>query len=132
MEFNAESMVARTKALRAEFGSTKKLAEAAGCSPRVVYNYCSLATVKKTGFSKRGWEKHFGPWDNGTDDDTAPAPKKPVENDIVEETVTETPVAEEPAVPEKKRARLVIEVPSLEELEETLSSFGFRLEFIPR
>jgi hypothetical protein len=136
MEFTVENVVARTRALRDEFGSAEKLAEAAGCSKAVVYNWCSPATIKKVGYSKEGWEKHFGPWDKDSDKntDTNHSEENPVKEIIAEEAVVEPTKAEpEKSVKEEKqKARLIIEVPSLEELEEALRSFGFRLEFVPR
>lgn len=136
MDFTMENVVARTKELRKEFGSASKLSQAAGCSIQAVYNYSNPKYLKRHGCTKKTWEKWFGPWDSNTAETVNPVvPEEPVEEDIIEVATAETPDKEqtepEPTT-EKRKARLVIEVPSLEELEETLSSFGFRLEFIPR
>ena len=129
IEFNALNVELRTKELRKEFGSSRKLAEAAGCPVSAVIHYCSPAYLKEHLPSKERWEKYFGKWDQ----DTNHIPKK-------EEISEEKPEAvvvmneEQPKQPEAKKqqtksARIIIEVPSLEELEETLTKFGFRLEF---
>lgn len=131
MEFNVENIVARTKGLTKEFGGRKRLAEVIGCKASTVNMYCSPAYLKKHGAKKETWEKYFGSWDS-TDQDTKPVSDMPA-TEIVQETADVAPVVtEQTETAVKRKARLVIEVPSLEELEETLSSFGFRLEFIPR
>lgn len=135
MEFNVTNIVARTKGLAKEFGGRKQLAEVIGCKASTVNMYCSPAYLKKHGAKKETWEKYFGSWDS-TDQDTEPVSDMPATEEIVQETVDVAPVVTEQKqtteTEVKRKARLVIEVPSLEELEETLSSFGFRLEFIPR
>lgn len=134
MEFNVTNIVARTKGLAKEFGGRKQLAEVIGCKASTVNMYCSPAYLKKHGAKKETWEKYFGSWDS-TDQDTKPVSDMPA-TEIVQETADVEPVVTEQKqtteTEVKCKARLVIEVPSLEELEETLSSFGFRLEFIPR
>lgn len=130
MEFNAENVIKRTRKLRDEFGSTKALAEASGCSRAMVNNYCSPAYHKLHKVAKVTWERYFGAWDY-TVKDTEPATEAPVVDDIVEEATVEAPAVEQTEVPASK-SKIIIEVPSLEELEETLSQFGFRLEFVPR
>jgi len=133
MEFNAENVIVRTRKLRDEFGSTKALAEASGCSRAMVNNYCSPAYHKLHKVAKVTWERYFGAWDY-TVKDTEPATEAPMVDDIVEGATVETPTVEQTEVPAKPAAKskIIIEVPSLEQLEETLASFGFRLEFIPR
>ena len=121
MEYNAENILTRTIALRKEFGTSKKLAEASGCSLSFASNCCSPKYLEKHLPDKKNWERYFGKWD--------------VEKaDQIEEAAVEEETKEEPKVekPEKKTARIIIEVPSLEELEETLRQFGFRLEFVAR
>lgn len=133
MEFCVENIVARTKGLAKEFGGRKQLAEVIGCKASTVNMYCSPAYLKKHGAKKETWEKYFGSWDS-TDQNAEPVSDMPMTEEIVQETADVAPVVTEQTTetPVKRKARLVIEVPSLEELEETLSSFGFRLEFIPR
>lgn len=128
MEYNARNVELRTKELRKEFGTSRKLAEAAGCPESAVIHYCSPAYLKEHLPSKERWEKYFGKWDQDTNNHI---PKK---EEIAEEKVEATVVmTEEPKQPEakkeKKTARIIIEVPSLEELETTLAKFGFKLEF---
>lgn len=132
MEFCVENIVARTKGLAKEFGGRKQLAEVIGCKASTVNMYCSPAYLNKHGAKKETWEKYFGSWDS-TDQDIKPVSGMPVK-EIMQETEDVTPVVTEQTTETtvKRKARLVIEVPSLEELEETLASFGFRLEFIPR
>lgn len=132
MEFNVTNIVARTKGLAKEFGGRKQLAEVIGCKASTVNMYCSPAYLKKHGAKKETWEKYFGSWDS-TDQNAEPASDMPA-TEIVQKTADVAPVVTEQTTETavKRKARLVIEVPSLEELEETLSSFGFRLEFIPR
>ncbi len=131
MEFCVENIVARTRKLRDEFGSSKALSEASGCSLSMVSNYCSQAYLKKHKTDRKTWEKYFGLWDQPAVEDVKPVEVVEAE-DITEAQVDEPKAVEQIEAPAKKKARIVIEVPSLEELEETLSSFGFRLEFIPR
>lgn len=133
MDFNVTNIVARTKGLAKEFGGRKQLAEVIGCKASTVNMYCSPAYLNKHGAKKETWEKYFGSWDS-TDQNAEPASDMPVtEEEIVQETADVAPVVtEQTETAVKRKARLVIEVPSLEELEETLASFGFRLEFIPR
>lgn len=129
MEFNAANVLQRTKKLREEFGSAKKLAEAAGCSLTTVNNYCSKGYLEKYHPRKKTWEKYFGPWD--TDTDTTQETKESTIED--KEQQKAEPEKEEPASfpMEKKGSKLIIEADNLEELTETLSTFGFRLEFVP-
>lgn len=133
MEFNAENVIVRTRKLRDEFGSTKALAEASGCSRAMVNNYCSPAYHRLHNVAKKTWERYFGTWDGTTVKDTEPATETPVTDDIVEEAKVEAPAAEQTETPAKPaKSKIIIEVPSLEELEEALATFGFRLEFVPR
>lgn len=132
MDFNVTNIVARTKGLAKEFGGRKQLAEVIGCKASTVNMYCSPAYLKKHVAKKETWEKYFGSWDS-TDQNAEPISDMPVTEEVVQETADVAPVVtEQTETAVKRKARLVIEVPSLEELEETLSSFGFRLEFIPR
>lgn len=128
MEFNALNVELRTKELRREFGSSRKLAEAAGCPVSAVIHYCSPAYLKEHLPSKERWEKYFGKWDQ----DTNHIPKEEISEEKPEAVVVMT--EEQPKQPEAKKektktARIIIEVPSLEELESTLAKFGFKLEF---
>ena len=126
MEYNAENILTRTMALRKEFGSSKKLAEAAGCSLSFASNCCSPKYLEKHLPDKKNWERYFGKWDVELTIHEEKA-------DQIEEAAVEEETKEElTEKPEKKTARIIIEVPSLEELEETLRQFGFRLEFVAR
>ena len=127
MEYNAENILTRTIALRKEFGSSKKLAEAAGCTLSFATNCCSPKYLEKHLPDKKKWERYFGKWDVELTIHEEKADQ--IEEAAVEEETKEEPKAEKP---EKKTARIIIEVPSLEELEETLTQFGFRLEFVAR
>lgn len=128
MEFNATNVLSRTNQLRNEFGSAKKLAEAAGCSLATVNNYCSKSYLERYSPRKKTWEKYFGPWDTDTTQETK---KSTIENE--EEQQKAEPEKKEPAFfpMEKKGPKMVIEADDLEELMETLTTFGFRLEFVP-
>lgn len=132
MEFCVENIVARTRKLRDEFGSSKALSEASGCSLAMVSNYCSPAYLKKHKADRKIWEKHFGLWDQPAVEDVKPVEPIDDAKDITEVQVDEPKAVEQIEAPAKKKAKIIIEVPSLGELEETLASFGFRLEFIPR
>lgn len=128
MEYNAENILTRTIALRKEFGSSKKLAEAAGCTLSFATNCCSPKYLEKHLPDKKKWERYFGKWD------VEPTIHEEKADQIEEAVAEEETKKEEPEAekPEKKTARIIIEVPSLEELEETLTQFGFRLEFVAR
>ena len=126
MEYNAENILKRTMALRKEFGTSKKLAEAAGCSLSFASNCCSPKYLEKHLPDKKNWERYFGKWD------VEPAIHEEKADQIEEAAVEEETKEELTEKPEKKTARIIIEVPSLEELEETLRQFGFRLEFVAR
>lgn len=124
MEFNAENVVKRTVALRKEFGSAAKLAEAAGVKRATVYNYCNLERLHKHHPKKETWEKIFGQWD--VDSDKIEEDTQEQKNDTVENKPAFFPM-------EKKGGpKLTIEADDLEELVTTLKTFGFRLEFVPR
>ena len=129
MEYNAKNVEMRTKELRKEFGSSKKLAEAAGCPISAVIHYCSPAYLEKHLPAKNRWEKHFGPWDRDANLDIHA-------EEITEDTAEETEVMTEqkPEQPDKvsSTARIIIEVPSLQELEKTLSQFGFMIKFVKK
>lgn len=126
MDYNAQNILTRTMALRKEFGTSKKLAEAAGCSLSFASNCCSPAYLEKHLPDKKNWERYFGKWDVELTIHEEKA-------DQIEEAAVEEETKEEPTEkPEKKTARIIIEVSSLEELEETLRQFGFRLEFVAR
>ena len=126
MEYNARNVELRTKELRKEFGTSRKLAEAAGCPESAVIHYCSPAYLKAHLPSKERWEKYFGKWDQNTNH----IPKEEISEEKPEAVVVMTEEPKQPeAKKEKKTARIIIEVPSLEELETTLAKFGFKLEF---
>ena len=129
MEFNATNVLARTNQLRNEFGSAKKLAEAAGCSVATVNNYCSKGYLERYSPRKKIWEKHFGPWDTDATQET----KKENMVEDEEQQKAEPEKEKEPAFfpMEKKGPKMVIEADDLEELMKTLTTFGFRLEFVP-
>ena len=126
MEYNAQNILTRTMALRKEFGTSKKLAEAAGCTLSFATNCCSPKYLEKHLPDKKNWERYFGKWDVELTIHEEKA-------DQIEEAAVEEETKEElTEKPEKNTARIIIEVPSLEELEETLRQFGFRLEFVAR
>ena len=128
MEFNIENVAKRTRELRDQFGSSKNLAEVAGCSKQTVWNYCSENALKKRLGKKETWEKYFGKWDT-----------KPEETDILEEQ-TSTPIlvteeeAREVRAPETKaevkKTGIVISAGSLAELNELLNTIGYHMEFV--
>ena len=128
MEFNAKNVAKRTRELRDQFGSSKNLAEVAGCSKQTVWNYCSENMLEKRLGKKETWEKYFWKWD--TD---------PEETDILEEKAS-TPIvvteekAHEAKAPdtkaEAKKTGIVISAGSLAELKELLNTIGYHMEFV--
>lgn len=129
MEFNIENVVKRTRELRDQFGSSKNLAEVAGCSKQTVWNYCSESMMEKRLGKKETWEKYFGKWD--TEPEETP--------DILEEK-TSAPIlvteekAREARAPEAKaeakKSGIVISAGSLAELKELLNTIGYHMEFV--
>lgn len=128
MEFNAENVAKRTKELRDQFGSSKNLAEVAGCSKQTVWNYCSEKYLEKRLAKKEIWEKYFGKWDTDSE-----------ETDILEEQastpilVTEVEARETKAPETKAEAKkngIVVSAESLAELKELLNKIGYHMEFV--
>lgn len=136
----------RIKRLRARYG-IDELSKRTGIKPSQIQNYCSEAYLRryKNALTQDFWEKHFGKWElkepefpydeNGNPVRAIvqiPETEKPAE--VVAEPVVVEPEPVEEVTPEPapKKARLVLEVPSLAELDSALEEFGMELEIFVR
>lgn len=132
----------RIKRLRARYG-VDELSKRTGIKPLQIQNYCSEAYLRryKNALTQDFWEKHFGKWElkepdfpydeNGNPVRAIvqiPEAEKPAE--VVTEPVMAEPEPVEEVTPEPapKKARLVLEVPSLAEMDAALAEFGMELE----
>ena len=131
----------RIKRLRARYG-VDELSKRTGIKPLQIQNYCSEAYLRryKNALTQEFWEKHFGSWelkepDFPYDENGNPVraivqvpEEKPAEV-VTSEAVMAEPEPVEEVTPEApKKARLVLEVPSLAELDSALKEFGMELE----
>ena len=135
----------RIKRLRARYG-VDELSKRTGIKPLQIQNYCSEAYLRryKNALTQEFWEKHFGKWelkepDFPYDENGNPArPIVQIPEEKPAEVVTLEPVMAEPEPVEEvtpeapKKARLVLEVPSLAELDAALAEFGMELEIYVR
>ena len=142
--YNRKHAWQRIKRLRARYG-VDELSKRTGIKPLQIQNYCSEAYLRryKNALTQDFWEKHFGKWElkepdfpydeNGNPVRAIvqiPEPEKPAEEVVTPEPVMEEPepVEEVTSEPAPKKARLVLEVPSLAELDAALAEFGMELE----
>lgn len=133
--FSPKGAWIKIKQLRDKYG-VNELARLMGVSPNTVRSYCSEYYMKKHKMLESTWEKYFGKW--GLKDPEFPNADKVDEPDAIVEAlergeeimvmVNEEPEdkKEEPVEP-PKQARLILEVPSLEELDAALERFGFKM-----
>lgn len=134
--FSAKGAWRKIRQLRDRYGS-KRLSEMTGLTQSTINVYCSASYMKNHELQEETWEKYFGKW--GLKDPVFPnadqlnmeeaviiEDAEQEDKNVAEEVVSET--VEKPAVEEEKtKARLILEVPKLEELEEALKRFGFKL-----
>lgn len=136
----------RIKRLRARYG-VDELSKRTGIKPLQIQNYCSEAYLRryKNALTQDFWEKHFGKWElkepdfpydeNGNPVRAIvqiPKPEKPAEVETPESEKVEPEPVEEVTPEAPKKARLVLEVPSLAELDSALEEFGMELEIFVR
>ena len=124
----------RMRQLRNKYGGEKAFSEVSGLGVAMIKKYCSESYMKKSNFKQSTWEKYFGPWD-----DKEPTfmmkLQKPAEDaeiheaeeDISDATATEIETEEKEEISEVKMPRLILEVPSLEDLDATLELYGMKL-----
>lgn len=126
----------RIRRMRNQYGGEKRFSEVSGLGIAMIKKYCSESYMKKSGFKQSTWEKYFGPWD-----DKEPTfmmklqkPAEDVEiqeaeeNDISEATDIEIETEEKKEeISEVKMPRLILEVPSLEDLDATLELYGMKM-----
>lgn len=135
--FSPKGAWIKIKQLRDKYG-VDELARLMGVSPATVRSYCSEYYMKKHKMLESTWEKYFGKW--GLKDPVFPNADQvdEAEDAIVEaleqgEEIMVTVVNEEPEDKKEpvaeapKQARLILEVPSLEELDAELERFGFKM-----
>lgn len=135
--FSPKGAWIKIKQLRDKYG-VDELARLMGASPATVRSYCSESYMKKHKMLESTWEKYFGKW--GLRDPEFPNADQidEAEDAIVEaleqgEEIMVAVVNEEPEdkkeepVEPPKQARLILEVPSLEELDAALERFGFKM-----
>lgn len=132
--FSAKGAWTKIRQLRDRYGS-RRLSEMTGLTQGTINSYCSASYMKKHSFQEETWEKYFGKW--GLKDPVFPNANQLQKNDAIEDSleqgdeimvvVNEPVEAEEKPVEETKKARLILEVPRLEELEEALKHFGFKM-----
>lgn len=124
----------RMRELRKKYGGEKGFSEVSGLGIAMIKKYCSESYMKKSNFKQSTWEKYFGPWDDKEptfmmklqkpDEETK---NHEAEEDISETTATEIETEEKEEISEVKMPRLILEVPSLEDLDATLELYGMKL-----
>ena len=134
-EFSREEMRERMRALRAQYGE-KKLSEISGMKVLQIRKYCAEGYMQKHHVRQETWEKWFGPWEDET-----PTFRMMIGQDTVKQIdiSTEPEAAAETAEikteneegpdrnAEIKMPRLILEVPSLEDLDATLDLYGMKM-----
>lgn len=133
--FSAKGAWRKLRELRARYG-VEELCRLTGMSRKTLYNLCSEEYAKKHKMLESTWEKYFGKW--GLKDPEFPNADLVEEtDDVIEQAidagvevmieVEEPEDKKEPVAEAPKQARLILEVPSLEELDAALERFGFRM-----
>lgn len=123
----------RIRKLRDQYGGEAGLSKASGISILQLRKYCSESYMQKHNFRQKTWEKYFGPWEDkeptfvmlAKTEDEKEAAQKAMENTTNKDADTEK--IETPAEPEIKMPRLILEVPSLEDLDATLELYGMKI-----
>lgn len=134
--FSPKGAWIKIKQLRDRYG-VDELARLTGIAPNTLRSYCSEAYMKKHKMLESTWEKHFGKWGlkdpefpnvdlvEGAEDAIIQAVEQGEEIMVM---VNEEPEdKKEPVAEAPKQARLILEVPSLEELDAALERFGFKM-----
>ena len=123
----------RMRQLRNKYGGEKAFSEVSGLGVAMIKKYCSESYMKKSSFMQSTWEKYFGPWDDEEPTFMMKLQKPAVEaeiheaeEDISDTTATETEEKKE-EISEVKMPRLILEVPSLEDLDATLELYGMKM-----
>ena len=122
----------RIRKLRSQYGEAG-LSAVSGIGRVQIRKYCSESYMKSHNFRQSTWEKYFGPWDdpeptfvmklNQNSDEkkeTSEMKDNTPEMDIANTETVETK-------PEVKMPRLILEVPSLEDLDATLELYGMKM-----
>lgn len=124
----------RMRELRKKYGGEKGFSEVSGLGIAMVKKYCSESYMKKSSFQQSTWEKYFGPWDDKEptfmmklQKPAEEAENHEAEEDISDTTATEIETEEKEEISEVKMPRLILEVPSLEDLDATLELYGMKL-----
>lgn len=125
----------RIRKLRDQYGGEKKFSEVSGLGIAMIKKYCSEAYMKKSCFKQSTWEKYFGPWDDKEPTFMMKLQKpaedveiQEAEDDISEATDTEIETEKKKEeISEVKIPRLILEVPSLEDLDATLELYGMKM-----
>lgn len=125
----------RIRKLRNQYGGEKRFSEVSGLGIAMIKKYCSESYMKKSSFKQSTWEKYFGPWDDKEPTFMMKLQKPAedveiheVEDDISEATDTEIETEEKKEeISEVKTPRLILEVPSLEDLDATLELYGMKM-----
>lgn len=132
--FSSMEMRNRMLTLREQYGEDG-LAEISGIGKMQIRKYCSERYMQKHAIRQITWEKYFGPWEDDIPtfrmtitQETIKAAAAEQKNDI-SEAESETTEAPEDTAPdtEVKMPRLILEVPSLEELDCTLELYGMKM-----
>ena len=121
----------RFRKLRDQYGGEQGLSKVSGISVLQIRKYCSEKYMKEHNFQQATWEKYFGPWDNAEPtfvllcqknaEETASTVEDNTNDQKTVDKETDKPVSE------IKMPRLILEVPSLEELDATLELYGMKL-----
>ena len=125
----------RMRELRKKYGGEKGFSEVSGLGIAMIKKYCSESYMKKSNFKQSTWEKYFGPWEDKEPtfmmklqkSDEAADIYEAEEKDISDTTATEIETEEKEEISEVKMPRLILEVPSLEDLDATLELYGMKL-----
>lgn len=122
----------RVRKMRNQYGGAAGLSAASGLGVVQIRKYCSEKYMKEHNLRQSTWEKYFGPWDdkeptfmlkqnqNSEKEETSEMKDNTPDMDITERETIETK-------PEVKMPRLILEVPSLEDLDATLELYGMKL-----
>lgn len=134
--FSPKGAWIKIKQLRDRYG-VDELARLTGAAPNTIRSYCSESYMKKHKMLESTWEKYFGKWGlkepefpNADRDEAEDAIMQAIdEGEEIMVMVNEEPEdkKEEPVAEAPKQSRLILEVPSLEELDAALERFGFKM-----
>ena len=135
LSFSKLSAWKRMRQLRNKYGGEKAFSEVSGLGVAMIKKYCSESYMKKSNFKQSTWEKYFGPWDDKEptfmmklQKPAEDAEINEAEDDIYDTTTTEIETEEKKEeISEVKMPRLILEVPSLEDLDATLELYGMKM-----